>query len=263
MKKWISMTCLRVLNQAIFLSVLSICGAGHTFGFQQLTLDEILEKNEDAIGGAGAIQQVKTLRLIATTAFGNSQTTIPVTITLKRPNLGRTDATSQGKNIASGFDGSTAWAVNPITGVAEPAQLDDTAANSLNAFQIDVLLGSVRGMIAGQQIEMLGTESIQGSGAFNVRAIRKNGLVINYFVDSKTFLLVETAARITHGTEVQEIESYPSDYRKLNGLTLSYALEMQDSGHSIFHMQVQQIDLNPIVDDTMFKMASVTPAPSR
>ena len=52
------------------------------------------------------------------------------------------------------------------------------------------------------------------------------------------------------------LESYPTDYRKVNGLMCAYSLDVKIAGQSVFQKQVQQVEINPPIDDSIFKMPS-------
>jgi len=223
---------------------------------QDLTLDQVLAKNEAAVGGSTAINQVQTLRLTTSTTLGSDPAKIAMTITLKRPNLTRTDSFSQGKALASGFDGSSAWVINPATGVAETMNLGKTASGSLTSFQIDGILGSLNGILSGQQTHLMGVEALQGTNTYHIQAMRTDGIVSDYYVDQTTYLIVKSAAQIPQDNGVQTVESYPTDYRKVNGLMCAYSLDVKIAGQSVFQKQVQQVEINPPIDDSIFKMPS-------
>jgi hypothetical protein len=54
----------------------------------------------------------------------------------------------------------------------------------------------------------------------------------------------------------QTVESYPTDYRKVNGLMCAYSLDVKIAGQLIFQRQAQQVEINPTIDDSIFKMPS-------
>jgi hypothetical protein len=257
MKRHRSNTVASLMLRTICSLTLIAAPVNEARAFQVPTLDQIVAHNEDAVGGSDAIKHIQALRLTSSTALGDDPAKIPLTITVQRPNLARTDTIYQGKTMSTGFDGSTAWTLNPSTGVAEPLVLDKTASSSFASFQIDVLLGSLRGISAGQQLLFVGTEEVLGFKTFHIRATRSDGMVSDYFVDQTTFLIVKSAARIMQGASEQDVESYPADYRKVDGITMSYSLDVRVAGHSVFQMAVQRIELNPMLDDNVFSMTSV------
>jgi outer membrane lipoprotein-sorting protein len=223
---------------------------------QDLTLDRVLAKNQDAVGGSTAINQVQTLRLTTSTTLGGDPAKVAMTITLKRPNLTRMDSLSQGKAVASGFDGKSAWVINPATGVAESMNLGKTASGSLTSFQIDGILGSLNGILSGQQTHLMGVEVVQGANAYHLQATRTDGIVSDYYVDQTTYLIVKSTTQIPQDNGTQTVESYPTDYRKVNGLMCAYSLDVKIAGELVFRKQVQQVETNPTIDDSTFKMPS-------
>jgi outer membrane lipoprotein-sorting protein len=92
---------------------------------QDLTLDQILKKNEDAIGGADAISRVQTLRTTSRMVMSDGQTEMVATVSSKRPNFVRIETAVMGSNIVWAFDGTTAWMINPLAGGSEPQKMDE------------------------------------------------------------------------------------------------------------------------------------------
>lgn len=223
---------------------------------QDLTLEQVIAKNENAVGGSDAIKQVRTLRLTTNTILESDPAKVTMTTTLKRPNLMRIDTFTQGRAVASGFDGSSAWIVNPATGTAEPMNLEKTASGTLVTFQIDGVLGSVGGILVGQQTRLIGVEVVQGNNAYHIQGTRGDGIVSDYYLDQTTFLIAKSAVRIPKETGEQMVESYPADYRKVNGLMIAYSLDIKIAGQSVFQKQIQQVEVNPSIDDNIFKMPS-------
>jgi outer membrane lipoprotein-sorting protein len=224
---------------------------------QDLTLGQAMAKNQEAVGRSAAIDQVQTLRLTTSTTLGSDPDKVPMTITLKRPNLTRTDSFSQEKAVASGFDGTSAWVINPATGVAETMNLGKTASGSLTSFQIDGILGSLNGILSGQQSRLMGVEAVLGASAYHIQATRTDGIVSDYYVDQTTYLIVKSATQIPQDNGVQTVESYPSDYRKVSGLMCASSLDVKIAGQLVLQRHMQQVEINPTIDDSIFKMPSV------
>src|SRR5437762_2830092 len=79
-----------------------------------VNVDDLVAKNLQARGGADKIAAIQTMKQ---TAKLNSQG-MDVTMTLysKRPNLSRKELTVGQQTVLYGFDGSTAWTRNPLSG---------------------------------------------------------------------------------------------------------------------------------------------------
>ncbi|AXC15989.1 hypothetical protein ACPOL_6779 (plasmid) [Acidisarcina polymorpha] len=109
-------------------------------------------------------------------------------------------------------------------------------------------------MVAGQTIQMIGNDEVNGSKVYHLRAKWSDGNAFDYYIDQNTFMIAKTSTQIQQAGAVQLIESYPTKYRKLNGVTLPYSLDVRVAGQSVFEMQIQQVELNPAIDAGLFNM---------
>lgn len=75
-----------------------LCGAAAA---QDLSLDQILDKNLEALGGAGALKAVQTMTINAKMVMGPGAMEMPMVIQIKRPAKVRTEMTVQGQKIIS------------------------------------------------------------------------------------------------------------------------------------------------------------------
>ena len=208
-----------------------------------------------------ALTNVKCTRMTADMVLAAGAPAVQMTITVKRPNLMLTEANSQGHKTVSGYDGATAWSVNPATGETQVMTLDSGTSANLSLFGIDAIIGSLRGLLAGQKAELVGSETVDGASAWHIRATRSDGVVIDYYVNGTTFLLGKTATQLPQQTDGQLLESYPADYRSTSGVTLWYSLDIRAARSSVMQLKVQQLEINPSVDDGVFKMPAPKTAP--
>jgi outer membrane lipoprotein-sorting protein len=232
---------------------------------QELTLDQIIKKNEDALGGAEAINKIQTIKLTAKMIMGGGQMEIPMVIWGKRPHFVRSESSIQGKSIVTAYDGTTAWMLNPISGPPEPQKLDDKTAANLTSSDTVAFIGSLAGFkAAGSTVELLGKEDVEGSAAYKIKVTRNAGMVNTFFLDASTFLPIKTLAKISRMGQDIEIESYPSDYKKIDGVLFAHSTDAKAGGRSIMQMRFEKIEINVPVDDGIFKMpATEKPAPEK
>jgi outer membrane lipoprotein-sorting protein len=221
---------------------------------QDLTLDQILKKNEDAIGGAEAISRVRTLKMVAK-IFGRASLGVPITTWLKRPNLVRAETTVQDQNVISGFDGTTAWHINPLGGTSAAQKLGEQAAANAANSSIDITIGSLASFrAAGQIVELAGKENVNGSPAYVLKVTRKGAASTTYFLDAATFLPVKTLSKVDQTGPEIEIEAYPSDYKRVDGILFAYTIEQKVKGNSLGQIIYEQIEINGPMEESLFKM---------
>ncbi len=135
---------------------------------QDLTLDEILKKYDEALGGADAIANVRTLRMTSRAILGNGDIETMMTQSVKRPNLVRAEISTMGNSVISGFDGTTGWILT--AGSSQAQKLDEAAvAKIANNGRIEKLIGSLAGLKAvGNKVELLGKENVNGALAYKL-----------------------------------------------------------------------------------------------
>lgn len=73
-------------------------------------------------------------------------------------------------------------------------------------------------------------------------------------------LITKTSVQIQQTGTTQTVESYRTDYRNVNAVSVPYSLDVKVAGQPVFTMQVQKAELNPAVDDNIFKMLSASTA---
>jgi outer membrane lipoprotein-sorting protein len=242
-------------TRRIFSVIAFVCLTFAAAPAQELTLDEILKKNEDALGGAEAVNKIQSLKMTLKMVVGGGQMELPMTIWTKRPNFVRSETAIQGKSIVTAYDGTTAWMINPLTGSSDPQKMDEKMATNLASSDMDSSIGSLAAFKAGgHTVELLAKEDVEGSPAYKIKVTRKGGLIITYLVDAGTFLPIKFIAKVSQMGQEMEIESYPSNYKKVGGVMFAFALDGKVGGRSMMQMSYEKIEINEPMDDSLFKM---------
>jgi outer membrane lipoprotein-sorting protein len=219
---------------------------------QDLTLEQILKKNEEALGGAEAISKVQTLRITGRTAAGEME--MQMTTSAKRPNLVRNDMTIMGYDAVSAYDGTTAWMVNGATGSTEPQKLEGSAAGNLINSRLESAIGVLAAMqAAGDSIELLGKEDVSGASSYKLKVKLKAGFESTYFLDATTFLPVKIIAKMPIMGQEMIGETYPKNYQKVGGILFAHTLEMNVNGQTL-RVTYDKVEVNAPMEDSIFKM---------
>jgi outer membrane lipoprotein-sorting protein len=221
---------------------------------QDLKLEEILKKADQALGGAEALGRVQSIKLSLKMIMSGGQMEAPMLIWSKRPNLIRTETTVQGKTIVTTWDGDTGWMLNPFT-TGEAQKMDAKTASNLLTFDVNGTLGSLAGYRnAGNDVELLGKEDVEGSPAYKVKLTLRTGMTITYFLDAAKFLPIKSIARVSTMGQEMEVENYPSDYKKVGGVLFAHTVEGRVGGKPIMQVRYEKIEINEAIDDSLFKM---------
>ena len=75
------------------------------------------------MGGAAKLAQLKSIRILADMEVMNMQ--VPVTTTIVQDKGFRSETTAQGMTIIQSVNGSTGWAVNPMSGDTKAVALPE------------------------------------------------------------------------------------------------------------------------------------------
>ncbi|HMF57625.1 MAG TPA: hypothetical protein VK619_14880 [Pyrinomonadaceae bacterium] len=223
-----------------------------------LTVDEIVNKNIQAMGGLDNMRAIKTVKMTGKVTLGPG-IEAPATIQQKRPNMVRNEFTLQGKTFIQAYDGTTAWQVNPFEGSPDPQKADEEDARDLQE-QADMDGPLVDYKTKGNTVELVGQEDLEGTNVYKLKLTLKNGDVEYLYIDSQNFLaLKSTSKRKRQGGEI-EIESYFGDFKTVNNVMFPYSIENKVAGRTVFQIAVDSIQANIPIDDAVFKMPAAKPA---
>jgi outer membrane lipoprotein-sorting protein len=223
---------------------------------QELTLDQILDKNIEALGGTAALKAVRTLTISAKIVGGGGAVEMPTFTQTKVPDKVRMEMTFQGQTTITAFDGTDGWIINPRTGSSEPQKLpEEQLRAAAGSSDMQGLIGALKFMReAGATMELTGKEDVEGAPAYRIRVVLKNGDLQTYFIDTRSFLPVEMITKATQGGQETEMESYPSNYRKTGGILMPYRTDGKVGGKTVASTVTEKIEINLPMDDSIFKM---------
>ena len=112
----------------------------------------------------------------------------------------------------------------------------------------------------GNAIELVGKEDLDGSPAYKLKITLKNGDVLYSYIDAETGLQVkETSKRKQQGSEI-EVESYPTNFKAVNGVMFPFMIENKIAGKSVGQFTIEDIKVNPAIDEGGFKMPAAKAA---
>ncbi len=216
------------------------------------TADDVVNKMIEARGGVAKMQAITSVKMSGTATLGGGFQA-PVTIMFKRPGSFRLELTAQGMTLVQATDGTTAWMINPFEGMSAPKVLTGAeAAEVQDGADMDGPLVGYKEK--GNTIELVGKEPVAGSDAYKVKVSLKSGSVNYVFIDATSFLEVKaTGKHVQQGVE-SEVESFPTNYKPVEGVLFPFDLENKMGGTSQFQMTIDSIEVNKPMDDAVFKL---------
>ena len=177
----------------------------------------LMARHDSLIGGRAILEQHQSLRMVGTLTLSAAGITAPLEILKVRPNkyLFRTSLGPMGE-ILSGFDGATAWAIQPGQG---PIILEGAQAEQV-ALQAD-FFGDLHDLSKFSHVETLEIAEFEGRRAYTIRMSRADGAVVHGYFDVETGL----SAGVSHSLETpmgkQEMVTIYSDYTNFDGLLVA------------------------------------------
>jgi outer membrane lipoprotein-sorting protein len=220
------------------------------------TVDEILAKHYDTMGGVEKIKALNTMRITGTMMVGPGMEA-PLMMERKRPGKRRLEFSFQGMTGIQAFDGDKAWSLMPFTGKKDPeAASEEDSKQEKEDADFDGPL--VDWKAKGHTVELAGKEPVEGAEAYKLKITKKNGDIEYYYLDAETYLLVKNEGKVKRrGTEV-EGEGTWSDYKDVEGYMMPFTMEQGIKGTpQKQRMTFTKIELNVPLDDSRFAMPAV------
>jgi len=179
---------------------------------------------------------------------------LPMTVYAKRPNSTRQEVAFQDQKIVQAFDGTMAWGINPMMGPG-PQAAPPAIAEMVSA-RADFDGALINYKAKGTVIELVGKEKLDGRDVYHLKVTGKGNNVQQYYLDAETGLEAKTTAEVDMmGTgQKQMLEVVMSNYQKVEGISLPHTVAQTIDGKPMLQMTLDKIELNPTLDETLFKM---------
>ncbi len=190
---------------------------------QAQTVDEILAKHFETMGGLEKIKALNSMRVTGTMTMGPGMEA-PITLERKRPGKRRIEFTVQGMTGVQAFDGEKGWSVMPFMGKKDPEpSTDEDNKEAQDDADFDGAL--VDWKTKGHTVELVGKEPVEGADTYKLKITKKNGNIEYQYLDAETYLLVRNEGKVKRrGTEI-EGESTFSDYKDVQGYMMPFTME--------------------------------------
>ncbi|HUP24728.1 MAG TPA: hypothetical protein VNB06_17550 [Thermoanaerobaculia bacterium] len=224
-----------------------------------LTLDQVLAKHYEAIGGKDAWKKVQAIK--QTGKMSMAGMVAPFTVHNVRPNKLRIEFEIQGMKGMQVFDGTDGWMVMPFMGSSDPQPLPKEALDQMLS-DADIEGALIDYQDKGHQVELVGQEDLEGTPVYHLRVKLKSGNKMDYLLDAEHFVTLQTTAKTSfQGTEM-ETTSKLSNYKQVAGLMLPYSMVATNAmGEQV--MTVDTIEINPTIDEALFSKPAAAPPGAR
>lgn len=224
-------------------------------GRDSLTVDEIIKRNTQAMGGRSVIEAVKSIEVDLHIADPDFE--VDGNYRAARPGRMRIDVLSGGKHVfTEAFDGTRGW---QWKGAAiEEASSKGTATLRHGVELPGKLFGLHELRQRGNRIDLQKREVIDGTNYYALRITLADGYTTTLYVDPNNWLITRRRDFRPLHVDVDPtpttIESRFSDFRKTDGLMFAFVSTDVDlaTGKVLETATVRSIKLNPEFDPTIF-----------
>lgn len=217
------------------------------------TVDELIAKNVEAKGGQAALDAIKSTRVEGRLVVNQGQIELKYSETRKRPGKVRTDAVFQGMNLIQAYNGTSGWKVYPIFGRKDPEKMSADESKSL-VEEAEIGGPFENWKAEGKTITYLGTEDVEGTAAYKLKVVRKNGDTSYVYLDPDAFLEIRIIDQRTEQGAKVEVETDLGDYEKVNGVYFPFSIEAGNKGSTDKQkILIDKGEANIPVDDAIFE----------
>jgi outer membrane lipoprotein-sorting protein len=215
----------------------------------------VLDRMIAAMGGRQLLESIKDVTISGTAELIPFGVTAPVTVYQKQPDKVRVDVTVVEANmtIIQAYDGRKGWFTNPQSGGAVEEMPDHLAREfGRQAGENQALLFPRK---HGVTYVLKPKAVLEGKDRIVLEQTLADGTKTTYFLDPETYLPFKTAARsVDQSGAAVDAETYSSNYQKVGGLMVPYALRIVQNGAEAQRVTVTAVTFNTNLDDALFTL---------
>jgi hypothetical protein len=215
------------------------------------TVDQILDKYVQAIGGRQAVEKITSR--VAKGAFEVSTMGLKgeIEIYAKAPNKSLTIQNVSGiGEILDGYDGKIAWSQNPMMGLREKSGAELAAV----ARAADIH-AAIKTRQLYSKLELKDKEKIGDRETYVILATPAEGAPVKMYFDTQTGLIARTVTEVETPQGQFHIEVTADDYREVDGVKIAFTARQETSMGSAV-IKLTEVKHNVAIDDAKFNKPS-------
>ena len=208
------------------------------------TVDEIINKHTEAMGGKEKLSQAKSLYIENTMeVMGNQAPSIEYVLEGKGY---KSESEFNGSKIINCYTDKGGWTVNPMMGANDPQAMPEEAFKS-GKNQIFIEGSLVDYAAKGNKVELLGKENDNYKIKVNDET--------TYFIDATTYYVTKTSTKGDMMGQPVEIVVTFSDYKKTDfGIVIAYTKTVDFGGFALTFKR-NKVEVNKEIDPKIFEMS--------
>ena len=235
--------------------------AGEMEPAQNLTVEQIVEKNVAAHGGLEAWRRVQTIVWIGHIETGSpAASTVRFVDEWKRPNKMRSEITVAHERMTRVFNGAVGWKVGS----------SDTGAPALRRYTRSELRSArdaqgIEGLLIdhrarGIEVALDGIDQIEGHRTYRLNVTLPSGARRRVWVDAQTFLEFKSEREPNPARgRLAPAPVYYRSYQQVDGLLVPRTIETEPHGTTAIRtMVIDEVTVNLSLSDAHFERPDVS-----
>ena len=221
-----------------------------TFGIvttQAQSVDDIVNKHIDALGGRTVLNSVKSIYVESSVEImGNEAPSKTYILTGKGY---KSELDFNGTKIIQCVTDQGGWAINPMAGstAAQPLPKEQVKSAQLNLSAGGPLMDYAK---KGFKAELIGKDSAN----YKVKLSGPDGVDITYFIDMKTYMISKAVNKLNMGGQDAEQTIIFSDYKKTDaGYPIPYTQQVVLPQVTL-NIVNKKVEINKEIDPVIFEM---------
>lgn len=223
--------------------------AATSFSFiQAQTVDEVVNKYVEAIGGKDKLKQVKTIHMESTSQVMGTEG--PSVVDIVSGTGYKMVTQANGQTIIMVVTDKGGWQVNPFTGATTPTEMPAELFKQ-NRTSLD-LTGPLYNYAAkGNKVELLGKEA----NAYKLKVTTADSIESTVFIDAVTYYMTKMVSTAAMMGQTMEVSLTFSNFKKEDlGLVFPHQTEISYGGQFNITTTLNKLDLNKPIDPAIFVM---------
>lgn len=212
-----------------------------------LTADQIVAKNIEAIGGRDLLNGIKSVVIESSVDVDGNEATTKTTILNGKGFKNETEF--NGTKIVNCITPTSGWDINPFLGHTVATAMTDDAVKQAQA-QLHVGGPLMDYSANGGKIELIGKDTAD----YKIHLTNSVGTDVTFYINMKTFLVDMIVAKLNMGGQDVETTEHFSDYRKTDGGPLMAYSQTRELPQYTLNITHKKIDINQDIDPTIFDM---------
>lgn len=244
---------------ALLVLFVTFAAAGQAYA---QSADAIIDKYLKARGGYKKLKAIETLRMTGT--YQEGEASFGTYIEWRRPSSRVVVVGVPNEVYREGFNG-TSWEYSAPSGdlkITEPTSAAGKAARRGAEFDESIVDYREK----GHSVDLIGREKLNGRDVYHLRVTLNDGWVKDYYLDTKTHLIVALRkAMPLHaiGPDIESLSMY-EDYKPVAGVLFPHLFVERNTatGKIMNTLRWERIEANVRIDERQFSPPTVKKASS-